>query len=391
MKSAACDVCRGKDWALLYEKQILHPLWWLKEKNAGKKLRYYICQKCGYIALFPRLSFSESQDYYRLAPTPSLAAFATRGKLLGARKQFILRKLREALFNRIVEIGPAYGDFLRIMPEFKQRIGIEPSANYCQIVEDNTSPFEYHCCMLEDVAERHPELLESADLVVASHVLEHAYQPRKFVRDLIGLARPGGFIYIEVPSVEAMAELSDSAAQTIHFGHVSQFSAPVLNQLCVSEALDVVGNEISAREKYPLLRGLYTKPRRAEIVGEQFRRHGSLVDAQAIQAKQVLLKALSANKKHLVLWGCGDDLFGVLKLLSGAQLNLLAKRGSLVDMNPRKQNKRFSGLVVADPSDVGSASVGTVLICSRSKLLQSDIGRAAKALFGAAECITLFP
>ncbi len=391
MKSLICDICRSEDWTELYKKQVLHPLWWLTEKPGNMLLKYVICKNCGYITLSPRLSFEEYQDYYRLSPTPSRDAFGKRDKLLGERKNFISKNFIEAEFDLAIEVGPAYGDFLLRLTEFRNRVGIEPSRDYCQSVADAGRPFVYHCCMLEQVPEQYPELRDSADLVVAAHVLEHAHQPRSFLQDLISLAKPGGLIYIEVPSVEAMSELRDSAAQTIHFGHISQFCVEVLNQLCVSEALEVVSNEVSAAEKYPLLRGLYQKPRRVATIAEQFRRHAGFNDIQAIQAKKVLVELLESSNKSLVLWGCGDDLFDILQSLNPPEQAKLAKRAKLVDMNPGKQGKSFAGLDVCDPVVLHASSVEKVLICSRSKLIQSDIRKAATELFRDIESIALFP
>src|SRR4030042_3893896 len=246
MQDFICSVCGGDDWKSVYEKQVMHPLWWLDDKSIDIKLKYFICQKCGYITLFPRLRFDEYERYYKLAPAPSRDAFSKRAPMLEARTTFILNNINQNELDVVVEVGPAYGEFLLLLSEFKKRVGIEPSSTYCEFVGSLKIPLEYYCCMIEEVPESVPELLSSADLAVASNVLEHAFDVRIFVKHLVKLVKPGGYVYIEVPSVEAMAECKKPIYQTIHFGHISQFSKSVLNKLCISESLEPVKVEFTA-------------------------------------------------------------------------------------------------------------------------------------------------
>ena len=66
----------------------------------------------------------------------------------------------------VVEVRPSFRDFLLLLPEFKRRVGIEPARMACQHVKSSNFPLEYHCCMLEDVPESLPQLLEATDLAV---------------------------------------------------------------------------------------------------------------------------------------------------------------------------------------------------------------------------------
>jgi len=390
MESLICNVCNSNDWKPVYEKQVMHPLWCLDENNLDLKLNYFICQECGYITLFPRLRFDEYETYYNSVPAPSRDSFSKRSPMLQMRKSFIMDHISRATLDTAIEVGPAYGDFLLLLSEVDKRIGIEPSKTYCELVNSSEVPFVYYCNMLENVRESAPELLSSADLVMASNVLEHAFDPRAFVKHLVALVKPAGFVYIEVPGVEAMAECSEPIYQIIHFGHISQFSIPVLNKLCISESLEPVEVELTAKYNYPVLRALYKKSDDVDTIAKYFRTHCDFLDEQAAAAKKTLVEKLISNNQ-IVIWGCGQDLLDILALLDIPQCELLAKKAKLVDKNKNKQNKKLNGIDINDPNVLLSDPIDTVLISSRSQLIQSDINSAAEKLFPDAQIVCLYP
>ncbi len=49
-----------------------------------------------------------------------------------------------------------------------------------------------------------------ADVVVASHILEHIHEPITFMRELVRITRPGGLIWIEAPSELATMMMGSS-------------------------------------------------------------------------------------------------------------------------------------------------------------------------------------
>ena len=392
MRNFKCNVCAGNEWKSVYKKKALHPLWWLPDNSMDIDLNYVICRKCGYITLFPRLNADEYEKYYRLVPTPARDTFLKRKPMYESRKSFILDKMAKHELDVVIEVGPAYGDFLLLLSEFNKRIGIEPSQDYCGFVEASKLPLEYYCCSLENISQYNPGLLFSSNLVVASNVLEHAFEPRIFIRHLFDLTKTGGYVYIEVPSVEAMSEVKAPSYQTLHFGHISQFTVDVLNQLCVSESLEPICAEVFSTNDYPVLRALYRRANRAKSIEKLFQRHVEFYDMQAATAKTVLLAHFGSGKNsQMILWGCGQDLLDVLNLCDSSQVALLLKRVKLVDMNINKQHRMLAGFMICAPAELKSLKVDIILISSRSKLIQADIMKEASQLFPDAELVVLYP
>jgi len=341
--------------------------------------------------MHPRLSFADVESNYRASPTPSRASQdALRDVIHRERREFVLAHLEGRPRTLAVEVGAAYGDFLRSLPGFERLVGIEPS-EACNAFHAQAGDLDVRACMLEEVPVVAPDLIGAADLVVASHVLEHAEDPRRFVRGLTALARPGGLVQVEVPSIEAMAECDRPRYQTLHVGHVSQFSALTLTRLCVTEGLQPVALETTARHDYPVVRALFERaPEPAELAA-LFERHGAGVDAAARDAQHTLERALGPDVASTLVWGCGQDLVDVLELFDGPGLAELGRRATLVDASPDKQGRAVKGLPIHAPEAVDAGRVVSIVVTSRSELIQADIDRAARERVPGARVVRLFP
>ncbi len=392
MTQSNCCICDSNDWQTLYHKEVLHPLWWLNDNHKYLKLRYVICRNCEYIKLHPMLNFDEYEVHYRQSPGLAQDAFDVRTPIIQERKDFILQYINGVDYDTVLEVGPAYGDLLLILTEFDKRIGIEPSSTYFDHVKSSNLPLEYHTCMLEQVPHLIPALLNSANLILACHVLEHAVDPRNFINHLLSLAKPGGYLFIEVPSVEAMSQCQQSIFQTLHFGHVSQFSISVINRLCISLGLEAIKVESTTKHDYPIIRALYRKAHVEDEVAKLFVNHCDSVDAGAARAKRILLDELNrASLNPLIVWGCGQDLLDILVLLNDSERQLFHKKAYIVDVNTGKQNKELDGFQIHAPETFSSSKVDSVVVTSRSQLIQSDIAKSANKLFPEIKNIRLYP
>ncbi|MFC1705287.1 methyltransferase domain-containing protein [Planctomycetota bacterium] len=378
-----CCVCGREAFSLVHEDNVLHPLWWDPSQPLECRLQYEGCDGCGFVRLASGLSLEVLKTYYRVTPTPSQEVFAKRAGMYDSRVEFIRESVGRRLRGTLIEVGPAYGDFLARFSEFEERIGIEPSREYRKLVRARGLPFVYHDCLLEEVSVRCPQILGCGNLVAACNVLEHAVSPADFIRALAALARAKGWVYLEVPSVEAMAECHDPCYQTLHVGHVSHFAVPVLNRLCVAAGLSPVRTEWSARDSYPVVRALYQKDPSPTEIHRMFMWHAAGRTATADEARGRLLAILEeTGAQRLAIWGCGQDLLDVLNRLSEQELVALQSRTVLVDANTRKQQRGLVGLTIRSPDALLGKRPNVVIVASRSQLIVQDIRNTVCDLLG---------
>lgn len=107
--------------------------------------------------------------------------------------------------DRLLDVGSGVGALLK---EFSNRgwqvTGVEPSVGYARYVR-NTYGLPIICSLFEQVP------LESGpfDLIVMSHVLEHAFSPTFMLRKARNLASDTALLYIQVPNLMAVPLLGD--------------------------------------------------------------------------------------------------------------------------------------------------------------------------------------
>lgn len=82
---------------------------------------------------------------------------------------------------------------------------------------------------------------DAADLVVASHVLEHVLNPVRLMGELVRIAKPGGLLYIEAPSEKMALSASDPDVEGHRFEnfwddptHIRPYPPAALYRLAVS-------------------------------------------------------------------------------------------------------------------------------------------------------------
>jgi len=114
--------------------------------------------------------------------------------LLNARWRIdLIRKVKPS--GKLLEIGCARGDFLRVAREWFDVYGVEPNPE----LADSAS----------QIAPVHPDIIERTpwsgfDVVASFHVIEHVDSPRSFVRAAAERLKPGGLLVIETPNINSL-------------------------------------------------------------------------------------------------------------------------------------------------------------------------------------------
>lgn len=382
LNDCSCSVCNGKQTKALLDTQVAHPLWWKDQYADTSQLRYALCENCGYIFLWPRFSVEEYRDIY--ANTPGLnrneIKRAREGMLL-ARKAFIDAHTQVGNETTILEVGTAYGDFINLFSA-KRKIGVEPSNTYIETAQAEGSPVEYFPYVMEQAIENAPELKEVADFAMACHVLEHSLNPMQFVAELVKTVKPGGEVFIEVPSIEGMAETPSPLYQNLYFGHVSQFSVPVINRIGACNGLIPIAIQYAANDNYPVIQVLFKKGESVGDIEARFNTHAKAT-REALTSGLTLLKDVLSDEgnQKILIWGCGQDLFDVVSMLDSDYTKLFKQKVHLVDRNKEKQQRSFAEVVITDPEEKRNENYDAILIATRSEIINAAIEKDCKEHF----------
>jgi SAM-dependent methyltransferase len=194
---------------------------------------YDHCDQCGTLFQSPRpeaeffeeiYSTSESSSYWAEVFFPAVAE-ARREKIFNPRVDRIAEicKDKNININSIIDVGAGYGIFLE---EWKKcfcnvdALAIEPSSvlsNKCR---------EKGLTVVEEFVENVSGYDNFADLVVCFEVFEHVYSPFDFIKTLIRLTRPGGYILISSLGIDGfdlqvLGEKSNQISPPYHINFLS--------------------------------------------------------------------------------------------------------------------------------------------------------------------------
>lgn len=117
--------------------------------------------------------------------------------------------------QRIVEIGGSTGSLAKAYVdahEVERWTVVEPNPTFTPAGRVE---------LVEAFVEEVPDVVGAADAVVHSHVLEHLYDPRGFLRTVREQSGPGTAMVLSVPDLDAV--LANSGANALNFEHTYYF------------------------------------------------------------------------------------------------------------------------------------------------------------------------
>ena len=233
-----CPLCGGSRLAVFEEHE-----------DAGRKIRYQLCDTCGLVSQSPRMSDEELAEFYvseyrqtvqgSEAPTEKdLRIQAGRARNLTA---FCRPYLRGT--SRHLDVGSSSGALLRDFARAFgcQSAGIEPGEAYRKILR--AQGLEVFAG-LEELGE---ERRHSFDLVSIIHVLEHIPDPVAYLRGLReAWMAPGGRLLIETPNL--------FGHRSVELAHLTVFSPRTLRQTLQLAGFRVLKIKTHGRPRSPVLR-----------------------------------------------------------------------------------------------------------------------------------------
>jgi SAM-dependent methyltransferase len=201
---------------------------------------YMQCTDCGTLYQSPRPSISAFESFYRQSESsrywaevffPSVAEIR-REKIFRPRVERLMGLCEEKNINVecLVDVGAGFGVFLdewrKHFPQ-AQFLAVEPSASLAD--ECRSKGFEVFEGLVENVLGYD----NSADMVVCFEVLEHVYDPLRFIQVLKRLVRPGGYVFVSTLCIDGfdLQVLWNKSNQIFPPHHINFFSVEGFERL----------------------------------------------------------------------------------------------------------------------------------------------------------------
>ncbi len=215
----ACSACAARPHVEAFEKL---------------GFRWVVCRTCESLYISPRPTPEQLLNFYKNGESVKFwssdffrqTAEARREKMFQPRARLVAELVnREAWTGdkTFVDVGSGYGIFLeeiRKLGVFNDIVGVEPGPTMAQICRERG--FRIVPKMAEDVVDGDCR----ADVATAFEVLEHVFDPLRFLAGVRRLLKPGGlFLYTTLTAsgfdIQVLWERSNSAHPPHHLNLIS--------------------------------------------------------------------------------------------------------------------------------------------------------------------------
>lgn len=247
-----------------------------EEDRYGLPIRTNLCRSCGLLFTSPRMTEesaarfyeNEYRPIYRGSATASEAFFHNQTKHGAKILERVGPFLKSGSGLVVLDIGCGAGGVLQPFQQAGWRaFGCDFNPAYLERGIDQG---------LQLVAGSSGALRQfgPADLIVASHVLEHCLEPDKEIREWTSMLTAGGLIYIEVPGVLELFQSYKRIESYFHVAHTFHFSLGTLTNLLAEEGLAFIAGDETVWALFSPDVDVCTRPHReAPVVIENFLRH----------------------------------------------------------------------------------------------------------------------
>jgi SAM-dependent methyltransferase len=223
---------------------------------------YVTCASCQTLYSRTRFSFDAIKQFYSQSASTEYwikeffapMAESRREKIFKPRAEYLVDYIGSDPAWFIGDIGAGFGLFLSELQKIWQAsiyVAVEPSPEQADICRKMNMQVE--CCTLEDLQGYD----ERFDLLTAFELFEHLYEPKKFLKNIYRILKPGGLFLIttlngEGFDIQVLWEQSNSIYPPCH---INFFNPVSLSNLLRSEGFLIEEVETPGKLDWDIVEG----------------------------------------------------------------------------------------------------------------------------------------
>jgi biotin carboxylase/2-polyprenyl-3-methyl-5-hydroxy-6-metoxy-1,4-benzoquinol methylase len=311
-----------------------------------------ICNECGLIYHNPVMTTDDMAEYYTSAFSEEYHESETMQKTTAETRFTLLKKYVDtAEISPVLEIGCAYGDFLKkLREEDITAEGIEPSEMLAQIGSE-----AHGITIVTGTYETLPENRNKYGMIVMSHVLEHFSDPVAILQKARRELKENGLLYLIVPTLE-----DTQLALVFKIIHPTVFVRETLEVMVKKAGFSVVKVVENGYNLSLIARKAAAETPAYPDASLILKRINSYLDERG-QVLENIMRKLDAlrGKSGIAIYGAGHNTIDLNECFPLSQLEI----EGIYDADPAKQGNSLLGHVIQPPEAL-QAFKGNVIIIS---------------------------
>jgi hypothetical protein len=276
--------------------------------------------------------------------------------------------------RRVVEVGGSTGALARAYVaehEVEAWTVVEPNPTFTP-----TPPIHLVKAFVEEAG----ETVAGADAVVHSHLLEHLYRPRDFLRTVRSQVADGALMLLSVPDIQSLlAEHGGSNA--LNFEHTYSFGIPSLLWMLADAGFDLQALRRFERHSIFVAAAATDEPGQA---GPPPKDGGGARFTRFVEAARADADALNARAAAFdgPVYLFGGHVFSQFLIGCGFSEGLAA---GVLDNDPAKQGLRLYGTDLRVQAPAAIADAGEVAVIVRAAHYSAEISEQLRTISSAVE------
>ena len=271
-----CDLCGGNVFQRIADRD-----------RDSQRLDTVICMNCGLVrhAKVPsaddlkRFYSGSYREEYNGEKTPGPRR-VMRAWLNGER---ICQQIAPALpaGAKVLEVGAGIGCTVKVFEQAGfDAEGIDPGGEFLKYSRDQLQA-NVTICTLEDLPQH-----QHFDAVLLIHVIEHLPSPVRSLKQMAGLLKPDGLLYVECPNLQAPFA---SRGRLFHYAHIHNYVPATLRQ--TGEASGFELRQRFGDRQDPNLQMLFRRNAEATLAADPTNAQRTLQDLRRIRFVPYHLRA----------------------------------------------------------------------------------------------------